>query len=78
MTKDEDKDIEIELSPQVEEAMAADPELAKAMKDMFANFRQATHGVKSGQYKDFGEAMEAITGQRPQRIDLDEDGEVPE
>lgn len=73
MTEDKDEDIEIKLSPQVEEAMAADPELAKAMKDMFANFRQASHGVKSGQYKDFGEAMEAITGRKPQRVDLGDD-----
>lgn len=74
----EDKDIEIKLSPEVEAQMAADPELAKVLKEMFADFHQAAHAVKTGQHADFGDAMEAITGQRPERVELDDDGEVPE
>lgn len=66
----DEKDLEIVLSDQVKEAMAADPELAKSMKDFSAMVRQAHHGIKTGQYKSFDDAMEALTGSRPEYIDL--------
>lgn len=53
--------------------LAAHPELAKAMREMAANMRQAHHAWKSGQYASFDDAMEAITGERPESLDLDED-----
>ena len=71
MSIEEDKDIEVILSDSVQEQMDEDPELAKAMKEMIANFHQAMDSVKRGQHKTFDEAMEAITGQRPVPIDID-------
>lgn len=68
------KDPDIVLSKQVKEAMAKDPELAAALRELFANMRQAMQSVKEGRYKSLDDAMEAITGQRPTPIDdLSED-----
>ena len=60
-------------SEQVKAQMAADPELAEAMKEMAAMMRQAHHAWKSGQYASFGDAMEAISGCRPEPLDLDDE-----
>ena len=72
-----DEDIEIVIMPQVQESMDSDPELAKAMKEFLANVHQANEAVKSGRYESFDDAMEAITGNRPELIELD-DGEDDE
>lgn len=66
---------EIKLSEQVKQQMADNPELAEAMREIFANMHQAMHGVQSGQYQSFDDAMEAITGQRPKPA---EEGEAEE
>lgn len=66
---DEDGDIEIELTEEVRAQLAADPELAAAAREIFARMRQAMYGVKSGQYKGFEDAMEAISGFRPVKVD---------
>lgn len=68
------KDPDIVLSKQVKDTMAEDPELAAALRELFANMRQAMQSVKEGRYKSLDDAMEAITGQRPTPIDdLSED-----
>lgn len=71
---DDKKDLEVVLSEQVRAQMAADPELAAAIREMSAIFRQADHAVKTGQHKTFEDAIEALTGERPQPVDLDDDG----
>lgn len=60
------------LSDQVKEAMAEDADVAKMMKDMIAVFHQAQHAVDTGQHETFEDAVEAITGNRPEPIDLSE------
>lgn len=65
------KDLTIDMSEQVKAQMLADPELAKAMKEFMAIMHQAHEGVKSGQYKTMDDAMEALTGSRPQKVDLE-------
>lgn len=62
------KELEIVIMPDVQAEMDSDPELAEAMRDMFATFRQAEADVKSGKYDTFEDAMEAITGSRPELI----------
>lgn len=57
-------------SEQVKAAMAADPDLAEAMREIATSMRQAHHAWRSGQYASFEDAMEAITGQRPEPVDL--------
>lgn len=72
---DKEDILRVEISPQVRARMADDPELAEAMREMFASIKNAMQGVKDGRYKSFADAMEAITGHRPERIVLGEDEE---
>lgn len=72
---DEPKELEIVFSDQVLEAMTNDPEMAALIKDFSAAYRQADHAVKTGQHKSFEDAMEAITGHRPEPVFLDDDEE---
>lgn len=53
----------------LEAIYASDPEAAPAFRELFANMRQALQGVSSGQYLSFEEGMEALTGNRPERVD---------
>ncbi len=69
MTTREPNDIEIECSEQVRAEMEQNPELAQAVREMCAAFRQAYHAVATGQHKSFEDAVEAITGRRPQPFD---------
>ena len=62
-------ELKIKISDEVKEQMEKDPELKEVLGEMFANFHQAADGVKRGQYKSFDDAMEAITGQRPKKVD---------
>ena len=57
----------IEFAPGVLEQMESDPKLKAAAQEMLANIRQAHHAWQSGQYPSFADAMEAITGKRPER-----------
>jgi hypothetical protein len=57
----------------LDKLMADDPEFAKAYREFAANLRQAMQAVQEGRYERFEDAMEAITGQRPKRVDLDDD-----
>lgn len=65
MAEKKGEGIEIVMSDQVKSAMEADSELAAAMREMFANMRQAQHAVDEGRYPTFEDALEAITGKRP-------------
>ena len=64
---------EVILSDQVKEQMAKDPEIAEAMRDFSAIARQAMEGLKSGKYPSFEEAIFILTGERPEKIEFDED-----
>lgn len=68
----EPKELKIIMAPEVQKDVEADPELAAALRDFSAILRQAMHGVETGQYKSFDDAMEAITGSRPRKVDLDD------
>lgn len=72
MSEDKDKEPQVVYSNQVKEKMEEDPELAKVMREFSACALQAMEGVKAGRYKSFDEAMEAITGQKPTRLDPDD------
>jgi len=63
-----EKDLEIKWSDAVKESVAKDPELAKALWEFQANLHQAWDAVKRGQYASFEDAIEAITGERPERV----------
>ena len=67
MTK-KDKEWTVEYSDKVMKQMAENPEMAKAIREMAANMRQAMDGVQRGQYKSFDEAMESITGSRSEPL----------
>lgn len=62
------KELQVIHGEQVKEAAAKDPELAEALRDMGAVLLQAMEGFASGKYDSFEDAMEAITGERPERI----------
>jgi len=68
---DDDKELKIKVSDQVKKDMEKNPELKKVLGELFANFHQAADAVKRGQYKSFDDAMEGITGQRPQKVEED-------
>lgn len=70
------KEPEVVYSQHALAQMEADPKLKEAMKDIAATLRQAMHGVETGQYADFSDAMFALTGQRPEYLGPpDEDAE---
>lgn len=68
---DNDKDLEVVLSDQVKQQMAADPELATAMKSFLEVVHTANEGLQSGKYDSFEDAIFALTGERPEPVDLD-------
>lgn len=75
MTDDKDKDLIIEMTDQVRDQIADNPEMAAFLREFTAAMHQAADAVKRGQYKTMDDAMEAITGNRPEKIDPDT-GEV--
>lgn len=70
--KKDDEELTVEFSDQVLEKMAEDPELVKALREFSANMRQAHAAVKAGQYASMEDAVEAITGSRPERLTKEE------
>lgn len=68
-----ENDLKIIIPPAIQAQMDANPKLGEAMREIFAAMRQAHHAVQSGQYATFDDAMEAITGCRPEPVDLDDD-----
>jgi CheY-like chemotaxis protein len=73
----EPKELDIVIADEVAAEMADDPEMAKAMRELFAAFHQAHHAVATGQYASFDDAMEAITGSRPEPVFLDDEDDEP-
>lgn len=69
---DDPKELQIEMSDQVKDKMAEDPEAAEAIRDFVAILRQASYGVKTGQYKTMDDALEVLTGSRPEAVYLDD------
>lgn len=57
-----------EASEQIAKIVAGDPAAAGVVHELFANMRQAMQGVKDGKYANFADAMEAITGNRPEKV----------
>lgn len=55
-----------------EKLKTAPPEIQEVMRSLAASMRQAMQGVQDGTYKSFPDAMEAITGHRPQRMDSED------
>ena len=68
-----EKELKVELSTAVKAQVEDDPELAEAIRHLSACFRQASYAVATGQHKTFEDALEAITGSRPEKIEEDED-----
>lgn len=60
----------VEYGPEVQAAIAQDPELAEAVRSFAANVRQAMADVASGKYASFDDAIFALTGNRPEPLDL--------
>lgn len=67
-----EKEFQVIISDQVKADAEKNPELAKALKEFAAMARQAMHGVETGKYESFDEAMEVLTGHRPNEVDVDE------
>ena len=74
---DEPKELRVEFSPrakaEIDAISAKDPKFAEAMREFVANLHQAHAAVETGQYATFQDALEAIIGQRPEPIPLDDD-----
>lgn len=58
---------------QLNKIVADDPEAADVFRDFFAKMRQAHHAWQEGRYASFDDAIEAITGERPTPIDVDDE-----
>ncbi len=71
------KPLEIVVLPQVQDQMDDAPDMAEAMREFIANLHQAQHAVETGQHATIEDAIEAITGNRPEPLDFDEYHEVP-
>lgn len=73
----DDPDDRLRFAPEalaeIEAMMASDPAAAVALRDLLATMRQAAHAWHSGQYASFEDAMEALTGSRPQPVGLGDD-----
>jgi hypothetical protein len=61
------------MTDEVRAQVEADPEMAKAMRELTACFHQAHAAVEAGQYGSMEDAMEAITGNRPEPVNLEDD-----
>jgi hypothetical protein len=56
------------IAPEAQAMIDADPELAKVWRGFSEVMRNAMQGVNDGRYPSFDDAMEAMTGQRPERV----------
>ena len=63
------KELEVVLSDKVKAQIIADPKMAETIRNLSAIFRQAGLGIKTGQYKSMDDAIEALTGNRPEPVD---------
>lgn len=77
-----DEEFHIEMSDEMKQQTADNPAMAQAWQDLCAKIRQAHHGVKTGQYQSMDDAMEILTGFRPEKFDMDgnrlEEGAYPD
>lgn len=73
---DDRKEFKFVITDKLAAQMENDPKLAQAIREMMATFRQARHAVETGQHKTFEDAVEAITGNRPERLENDEDDDA--
>lgn len=73
----EQKDLKIEILPDVQAKIDSDPKLASFMKNFQAILHQAHHAVATGQYKTMEDAIEAMTGHRPVKVDPESEEEIP-
>lgn len=75
-------DWKLEIHPEVFEDLnqisQTDPKAAQALREALANMRQAVEGVNTGQYASVEDGIEAITGQRPTPVDIDDDENDPD
>lgn len=70
--KNQEQDLKIELSPEAQAKLdKAPPDIKAKMQELFATFHQAMDAVKRGQHETFEDAMQAITGNRPEKVDLE-------
>lgn len=73
MTEDEKKGpFKIEMSDQVRQKMAEDPEMAEAMAEFMQHVQDAKALLDDGTAKTFDEAMFMVTGTRPEPLDPDD------
>lgn len=61
----------ITVSKELNAQIAADPMIAKAMQALNEKIRQAHHAVQIGQYASMDDALEVLTGYRPEKCSLD-------
>lgn len=66
------KELEIVIHPAVEAQMAEDPEMAEALRGFMATMHQANYAMQMGQYHSMEDAIEALTGNRPEFISAEE------
>ncbi len=74
-------ELQIMFAPEVLDQMASDPKLAEMIRSVNASFHQAFHGVKTGKYKDFDEAVDKVTSGKVKKfgnIDPDTNEFTPE
>ncbi|MEZ2410525.1 hypothetical protein AB6806_27390 [Bosea sp. RCC_152_1] len=69
----EPKEFTVEISDQVKAEMDADPELGAALREFFANCHQAHDAVAAGRHPTFEAAIEAITGHKLKKIEIDDE-----
>jgi len=65
----------ITYSEEVKRKMQENPEIAEFVRSVSASFRQAHHGVQTGQYSSIMEGIEAITGSSPKIVHEPEEEE---
>jgi hypothetical protein len=58
-----------EAQAELDKIAAEHPEVREVVREFMANVRQARQGVIEGRYASFEDAMEAITGSRPEPMD---------
>lgn len=65
----DDKIPQVIWMPEAKESVEKDPALAKAMTGITEVFKNAMQGVQDGRYKSFEDAVEAMSGIRPEKIE---------
>ncbi len=74
---DDKRPLTINMTDEIRAQIEADPKLAAAVRDWQAKMHQAHDAVQRGQYKTMEDAMEALTGHRPVKIDPATGEQIP-